>query len=730
MRNYYTALLAISSFSCSFALHDFSAFTVSSVGTQQMKHTMSNFSRIGSPAKVRTLPPLFSVDPSRLSMDELRAIAEESGYDTNGMERDALEMIVSGFTRPRKKPYSDSSEMFQASPLSSPMNNQDPYRQSYSDSSRSSNGYSDQYAGRMSQNYSTGNNGNQDIYGQSYSDGNSGYKDQYADRRSQDIYNQSYTDGSMSSPGNSGQYSGRSAQGYYGDNTNDSNFRGATQRLSNGRSSSLDNSAAAVVSNPAESRLSGADVQSYAANTSVGPTRINASPDNPVSTRAQKIITPPPSETSTSVQGNTNPMGWSPGGSTSTSTPKPPSETSTPVQGNTNPMGWSPGSSSANSSSPTPDTKDQIKAKEAEAKAKAEFLAKAKAAADAEAKKAQDAAIAKAKADAEAKAKADAEAKVKAAFKADAEAKAKVEAEKRAVIAAAQNAPKVDQTPPPPPSTSYNSARNSISQSFTRDTASDVEKTLFSSSTVKDSDQSVVSGLGSFFSTNNDSEREGVSAFNLGSLFSGIVGGDGKSSSFDPRSLFQSNVFSNEKKNYEVSQMTSFPVSAGGPLSTKEQNGKLRAGFWFNDDAKKAALVGFLTGPIAVSPFAYIHDLMYPGDFVLNAFSQFEFDCLAGGIAGAAFNVLYRCFVKEDKDDTLTNGVIVASALARSFSKVQVTYYCDNLICGDPLTVLDWSMLSQFALGMTESVALFGAAGLALEFCCDRGLIPRANLFK
>jgi hypothetical protein len=393
-------------------------------------------------------------------------------------------------------------------------------------------------------------------------------------------------------------------------------------------------------------------------------------------------------------------------------------------------MGWSPGSSSANSSSPTPDTKDQIKAKEAEAKAKAEFLAKAKAAADAEAKKAQDAAIAKAKADAEAKAKADAEAKVKAAFKADAEAKAKVEAEKRAVIAAAQNAPKVDQTPPPPPSTSYNSARNSISQSFTRDTASDVEKTLFSSSTVKDSDQSVVSGLGSFFSTNNDSEREGVSAFNLGSLFSGIVGGDGKSSSFDPRSLFQSNVFSNEKKNYEVSQMTSFPVSAGGPLSTKEQNGKLRAGFWFNDDAKKAALVGFLTGPIAVSPFAYIHDLMYPGDFVLNAFSQFEFDCLAGGIAGAAFNVLYRCFVKEDKDDTLTNGVIVASALARSFSKVQVTYYCDNLICGDPLTVLDWSMLSQFALGMTESVALFGAAGLALEFCCDRGLIPRANLFK
>ena len=475
------------------------------------------------------------------------------------------------------------------------------------------------------------------------------------------------------------------------------------------------------------------------------------SPGGSTSTSAPK----PPSEPSKPVQGNTNPMGWSPGGSTSTSAPKPPSQPSKPVQGNTNPMGWSPGSSSTNSSTPTPDTQDQIKAKEAEAKAKAEFLAKAKAAADAEAKKAQDAAlkakaaadaksmadaeakkaqdaaIAKAKADAEAKAKADAEAKVKAAFKADAEAKAKVEAEKRAVIAAAENALKVDKTPPPPPSTSYSSAPDSTSQSFSRDTESDVERTLFSSSTLKDSDQSVVSGLGSFFSTNNDSEREGLSAFNLGSLFSGVTGNDGKSSPFDPRSLFQSNVFSNEKKNDGVSQMaSSFPVSAGGPLSTKEQNGKLRAGFWFNDDAKKAALVGFLTGPIAVSPFAYIHDLMYPGDFVLNAFSQFEFDCLAGGIAGAAFNVLYRCFVKEDKDDTLTNGVIVASALARSFSKVQVTYYCDNLICGDPLTVLDWRMLSQFALGMTESVALFGAAGLALEFCCDRGLIPRANLFK
>jgi hypothetical protein len=392
-------------------------------------------------------------------------------------------------------------------------------------------------------------------------------------------------------------------------------------------------------------------------------------------------------------------------------------------------MGWSPGSSSTNSSSLLSDSKaKEVEAKakvDAEAKAKADFLAKAKAVADAEAKKAQEAAIAKAKADTEAKAKADAEAKVKAAFKADAEAKAITEAEKRAVIAAAQNAPKIDKSPPPPP------------QSFTRDTPSDVERSLFSSNSLNDNVQSVVSGLGSFFSTDNDSEREGLSAFNLGPIFSGFSGSDDKKISFDPKSLFQSNIFSNGKENEKQASpvATSFPFSAGGPLSTKEQrelstSGQLSAGFWFNDDAKKAALVGLLTGPIAVSPFAYIHDLMYPGDFVLNAFSQFEFDCLAGGIAGAAFNVLYRCFVKEEKDDALANGVVVASALARSFSKVQVTYYCDNLICGDPLTVLDWSMLSQFALGFTESVALFGAAGLALEFCCDRGLIPRANLFK
>jgi hypothetical protein len=340
-----------------------------------MKNTMSNFSRIGSaPAKVRTLPPLFSVDPSRLSMDELRAIAEESGYDTNGMERDALEMIVSGFTRPRKKPYSDSSQMFQASPLSTPLNNQDPYRQSYSDSSKTSSGYSDQYSGRMSQNYSAGTNGSQDIYGQSYSNSNSEYRDQYSGRSNQDVYNQSYSGKSTSSPGNLEQYSGRSVQSY-SDNSrgqsydmNDSNFRGPTQGLSNGRSGNPVNNAADFAANPAESRLSGVDAQNYAANASIGTIRSNASPDNPVSSKPQKIITSPPTSEMSSpppnVQGKNNSMGLSPGGSSSASTPKPPSDTVKPVQGNTNPMGWAPGgSSSASAPKPPSDTAKPVQEK-------------------------------------------------------------------------------------------------------------------------------------------------------------------------------------------------------------------------------------------------------------------------------------------------------------------------------------------------------------------------------
>ncbi len=72
-----------------------------------------------------------------------------------------------------------------------------------------------------------------------------------------------------------------------------------------------------------------------------------------------------------------------------------------------------------------------------------------------------------------------------------------------------------------------------------------------------------------------------------------------------------------------------------------------------------------------------------------------------------------------------TNGVVAAFSVARTFSRIRVTYYCDGLWCGEPLGFLDWPMLTQAMLGMVENIALFGAAALVVEYYIDRGFLTR-----
>ena len=57
-------------------------------------------------------------------------------------------------------------------------------------------------------------------------------------------------------------------------------------------------------------------------------------------------------------------------------------------------------------------------------------------------------------------------------------------------------------------------------------------------------------------------------------------------------------------------------------------------------------------------------------------------------------------------------------------------YYCDNLDCGEPLIFMDWNMIQQLVLSMSESLALFGAVALVLESFCDKGFISRIDAKK
>jgi hypothetical protein len=129
-------------------------------------------------------------------------------------------------------------------------------------------------------------------------------------------------------------------------------------------------------------------------------------------------------------------------------------------------------------------------------------------------------------------------------------------------------------------------------------------------------------------------------------------------------------------------------------------------------ESAKTAFIGFLAGGIAVSPITYLHNFIIPGEIITNPLSQFEFDTLTGAISGAAFAMLYRYFVQEEKDDMLANGVIAAFVIAKTFSRVKVSYYCDGLVCGDPV---DFSMFQQSLLGGVENVILFVAVAIAIE---------------
>ena len=71
------------------------------------------------------------------------------------------------------------------------------------------------------------------------------------------------------------------------------------------------------------------------------------------------------------------------------------------------------------------------------------------------------------------------------------------------------------------------------------------------------------------------------------------------------------------------------------------------------------------------------------------------------------------------------SGIVLAFVFARTFSRIRVGPYCDGLNCGTPLGLLDWTMVSQTALGLAENIGLFGATALVLEYFIAKGYIMK-----
>ena len=140
-------------------------------------------------------------------------------------------------------------------------------------------------------------------------------------------------------------------------------------------------------------------------------------------------------------------------------------------------------------------------------------------------------------------------------------------------------------------------------------------------------------------------------------------------------------------------------------------------------ESVKCAVTGAVTGAVGAAPFTLLHSLVSSS----NPIAAWEFATDMAALQAALFTLVYRYAIREDTNPMLNQGVLGAFVLARTLSSIQVSNSCSAvpLQCGAPLGYLDWNMIVQGVLTGAESVALFGAAALAMEVAFKRRWISK-----
>jgi len=142
-------------------------------------------------------------------------------------------------------------------------------------------------------------------------------------------------------------------------------------------------------------------------------------------------------------------------------------------------------------------------------------------------------------------------------------------------------------------------------------------------------------------------------------------------------------------------------------------------------ESLKSVVLGALSGGIAVTPIAYLH-YVFASEIANTA--QWEFTTDMSSLQAALFAIVYRYAVRaNDNNPMLNQGVVGAFVVVRTLANIQVTDTCLSvpLRCGPPLGYFDWNMIQQAAWGGAESVALFGATSLAMEFAFRQNWISK-----
>jgi len=151
-------------------------------------------------------------------------------------------------------------------------------------------------------------------------------------------------------------------------------------------------------------------------------------------------------------------------------------------------------------------------------------------------------------------------------------------------------------------------------------------------------------------------------------------------------------------------------------------------------ESVKSIALGALSGGLAVTPIAYLHYVTFAtavssiASSVSGGIAQWEFVTDMSSIEAGLFAIVYRYAIrKNDNNPMLNQGVVGAFIIVRSLSNIHVTDSCQSipLRCGPPLGYFDWNMIEQGAWNGIESVALFGAAALAMEFAFQQKWISK-----